>query len=118
MAEKQISTASLANRRRARRCKVSSHARTECRKGSHGMGRNVAVTTLDLSETGARLIVRIGLAPGDEVEILLAGTGVPKPVKRVGTVVWSVLLPDACHAIGVVFDKALSYADLQRLARV
>jgi len=118
MSKQQIFTASLANRRRARRCPPSGQVKMECRKGSAGLGRNMAVTTLDLSETGARLTVRGPIAMGDEVEIQLAGPGVQKPVKRSATVAWSVLLHDGCHAIGVAFGKPLGYADLQRLARV
>ncbi len=118
MTQQQITTASLANRRRARRCAVSGLARIECRKGSGGLGRNLAVTTLDLSETGARLVVQAPLAPGEGVEVLLSSPGVAKPFRRLGKVVWSVLLDDGTRAIGVGFDKALSYADLRRLARL
>ena len=61
MSEQPINTASLANRRKTRRLKISSHARAECRKGAYGMGPNVAVSTLDLSQNGDRLIVRVGM---------------------------------------------------------
>jgi PilZ domain len=118
MTKQHITTASLANRRRARRCTVSGHAKIECRKGAYGLGRNLAVTTLDLSETGARLIVQAAVAPGEAVELLLSGPGVPKPFRRPGKVVWSVLLPDGSHAIGVALDRHLTYGDLQRLAKV
>jgi len=118
MSDPQVFTASLANRRRARRCPLSGQAKAECRKGATGLGRNVAVATLDLSETGARLVVQVPLAVGEEVELKLAGPGVQKPIGRAGRIVWSVLLQDGNHAIGVEFDKLLGYADLQRLARV
>jgi hypothetical protein len=118
MPQQSITTSSLANRRRSRRWLASGHVKTECRKGAHGLGRNLAVTTLDLSETGARLLVRAAMAPGEDVEVLLAGVGVARALKRVGKVVWALLLSDGSHAIGVVFDKRLSYAELQRLARV
>jgi PilZ domain len=117
MSAQPITTASLANRRRARRCQVNGRAKTECRKGLYGLGRNEAVTTLDLSETGARLVVRTALTPGTEVEVQLTGTGVARPLKRPARVVWSLPLADGNHVTGVTFDKALPYADLQRLAR-
>jgi hypothetical protein len=82
------------------------------------MGRNLAVAMLDLSESGARLIVKAPVTPGETVELLLSGPGVPKPCRGPGRVVWSVLLPDGTHAIGVALDKRLAYADLQRLAKV
>jgi hypothetical protein len=116
MTELKVFTASVANRRRARRLPLSAQTRTECRKGSAGLGHNLAVTLLDLSETGARLIVQGPLAVGTEVEVKLTGPGI-KPVRRLGVVVWSVLLQDGGHAIGAVFDKALAYSDLQRLAK-
>jgi len=118
MSDPQVFTASLANRRRARRCPLSSQSKIECRKGSAGLGRNVAVATLDLSETGTRLIVQAPTTVGEEVELKMAGPGLQKPVRRVGRVVWSLLLQTGNHAIGVEFDKTLGYSDLQRLARV
>jgi hypothetical protein len=117
MTDSKVFTASIANRRRARRLALNQQTRLECRKGSAGLGRNLALTTLDLSETGARLTVQASLAVRDEVEIKVSGTGIPKPVRRLGTVVWSVLLQDGNHAIGVVFDKAMAFGDLQRLTR-
>jgi hypothetical protein len=62
--------------------------------------------------------VRAPLTPGQEVELLLAGGRMPKPLKRIGRVVWALLLPDGTHGIGVVLEKRLTYADLQRLARL
>jgi hypothetical protein len=118
MALPLITTASVANRRRTRRCALSGHAKTECRKGIMGLGGNVAVTTLDISETGARLIVQIPFAPGTEVELQFMGAGLAKALKRTAKVVWSLLLPDNCHAVGLLFDKHLSHAELQRLARI
>jgi len=117
MSDHQVCTASLSNRRRARRRPLSGQATAECRKGSVGLGRNVAVTTLDVSEIGVRLIVRVPLTPGEEVELQMGGPGLLKPLRRAGKVVWSMLLPDGCHVIGVAFDKPLAYGDLQRLAR-
>jgi hypothetical protein len=117
MSQASITTASLANRRRTRRCQANGQTRTECRKGTFGFGRNVAVNVLDLSETGARLVVRTPLDRGDEVELLLAGHGLTKPLRQLGKVVWSLPLPDDCHAIGVAFDKPLPYVTLQRLTR-
>ena len=118
MSEQQVFTASPANRRRARRCPLGGQTRIECRQGCAGMGRNVAVSTLDVSQTGARLTALVPLARGQEVELQLTGPGLQKPVRRSGKVAWSVLLEDHCYAIGVAFDKPLAYADLQRIARL
>jgi len=118
MSELKVFTASLANRRRARRCPVSKQCRTECRKGSVGLGKNVAVAALDLSEVGVRLIVRVELARNAAVEVQLTGPGILRPLRRGGKVVWSEPLKEGGYAIGVVFEKPLTYADLHRLAKI
>jgi PilZ domain len=117
MSESQVYTASPRNRRRARRCLLVSQARVECRKGAGGLGRNLTLNTLDVSETGARLTVSVPLTCGQEVDLQLIAPGFQKPVRRGGKVVWSVGLDDERYAVGVAFDRALPYADLQRVAR-
>jgi hypothetical protein len=117
MSEPTITTASIANRRRNRRHAVSGLIRVECRKGHLGLGRNLAIKALDISESGARMIVAAPFSTGDDVELLLTGAGVPKPVKRLGKVVWAVPVADGTHAIGVNFEKLLRYAELVRFAK-
>src|SRR5438132_27977 len=107
MTQQPVTTASLANRRRARRCPVRAHVHVECRKGCLGLGPNLAVVALDISETGARLVVQDTLMAWEEVEVLLSGSGVPRPLKRMGKVAWCLALADGRHAIGVSFDKPL-----------
>jgi hypothetical protein len=110
-------TEKLSNRRRARRGPVKTVARIECRKGTTGLGHNLAVAALDLSENGVRLVIREPLPPGQQVEILLSGPDLAKPIRRLGQVVWSAALAVANHGAGVAFDKSLPYAELQRLLR-
>ncbi len=107
----------LSNRRRSRRSGVRGQARVECRKGSLGLGPNLAVTGLDISETGIRLILKATLEIGQEVEIVLSGLGLNRPLKRPGKVVWSLALEDGRWCAGVSFEKALRYADVQNLGR-
>jgi hypothetical protein len=49
MSETKITTSSLANQRRARRHLAGGFVCAECRKGSLGLGRNLAVQALDLN---------------------------------------------------------------------
>ncbi len=106
-----------ANRRRSRRSPLSGQTRVECRKGALGLGRNLAVRALDLSETGIRLVLRDLLAPGDGVEVILSGPGVRGQLKRLGRVVWCLPLSAADACAGVAFEKPLPWAEAQRLQR-
>jgi len=96
---------------------VRTQARVECRAGTLGLGPNLALSGLDISETGIRLIVKALLASGQEVEILLSGIGARKTLKRLGKVIWSLTLADGRSCAGVSFDKPLPYADVQALTR-
>jgi hypothetical protein len=71
---------------------------------------------LDVSEGGVRIVVKAPLPVGQVVEIRLEGADT-RPVIRVAKVVWSLALENGNHGVGVHFEKALSYADLQRLAK-
>ena len=118
MRQEPIHTASLSNRRRARRHPVGGQVRAECRRGDLGLGRNLGIRALDISESGVRLVVSAPLSPKEQVEVLLSGPGVPKPLKRLGNVAWTLPLADGGHCIGVSFEKPLRYSELQRFARV
>ena len=104
------------NRRRAARRKPRSYVKLECRKGSIGLGANVATTLLDVSETGARLVVSQELTVQQEVEVVLSGHGLSKAVKRLSRVCWLLKLEDGKFCIGVEFEKRLDYRDWQNLA--
>src|SRR5438128_2163012 len=55
------------NRRHSRRQPPKGSVRAFCRKGTLGLGPNIAVRLLDLSEGGAQLVVSEELQPGQEV---------------------------------------------------
>src|SRR5438034_210689 len=105
---------SAKNRRASRRRYPRTSVKLECRKGSLGLGPNVAVRLLDLSETGARLVLRTPLTRGQEVEVVLNGF-FGKGLKRQGVVIWAVALADGSCCVGVHFGRLVSYADLDRL---
>ncbi len=117
MSEQRKSTSSADNRRRSRRHTLIGVARVECRKGALGLGPNLAVKALDISETGLRLVVKEDLTLGQQTEILLAGSGLARPLKRLATVAWVLPLEGGGHCVGLNFDKPLPYRDLQRLSR-
>jgi hypothetical protein len=112
----KVATAPRTNRRQSQRRKPRSSVKVECRVGSFGTGSNLASTTLDLSDTGARLIVAQALDPKKEVEIVIAGYGMSKPIKRSAQVRWQVKTDDGRFCIGVAFQRRLDYRDWQTLA--
>jgi hypothetical protein len=104
------------NRRGAVRRRPKRASKVFCYKGTFGLGRNLALELLDISESGIRLRIKEGLPEGQVVEIQLLGLAQRVPVKMVGTVMWSVAAADGSHCIGARFDKSLRYGDLQLLA--
>ena len=74
---------SPSNRRRAARRKPRGYVKLECRKGSIGLGANVGSTLLDVSETGARLVVRQELQSQQDEQAL--GSLMEQCIKRFPT---------------------------------
>ena len=109
-------TAKQTNRRSSQRRRPRGSVKVECRRGSYGLGPDLAATTLDLSDTGARLIVTQSLDVMGEVEILIAGYGMGKPLKRIAYIRWQVKLEDGQFCVGAEFQKRLDYRAWQNLA--
>jgi hypothetical protein len=103
------------NRRAARRRAAKRSVKITCVPSPHGLGANVAVALQDVSEAGARLIVRVPITPGQEVEVSFVGVGHRKPVKTVAEVIWCVPTPDSTYHLGLRFQRYLTYQDLQEL---
>jgi hypothetical protein len=111
-------TLSPANRRNSRRFGINGSAKIECRKGSLGLGPNLLVATLDISESGIRLVLKAHLPPKQEVEIQLQGGGLVKPLKCLAKVAWSLALEDGTFCTGIHFDRPVPYIDMQRLTKL
>jgi hypothetical protein len=111
-------TASLSqsNRRRSQRRKPRGYVKVECRAGSYGLGTDLAVAVLDLSDKGIRMIIRRTLDLGAEVEITIGGYGLQKPLKRVAKLRWQVATADGQSCVGIEFDKRIDHRDWQMLA--
>jgi hypothetical protein len=103
------------NRRQSQRRRTRTSVRIQCRKGSHGLGTNVASAVLDTSESGIRLIVAQPLEPMSEVEIIFDSHGMSASIKRLGKVCWQVKLENGQFCIGVQFQKKLVYCEWQNL---
>src|SRR3954470_8826291 len=100
------------NRRHERRRAPKRSTKVTCQKGAMGLGPNLALSLLDVSESGIRMRLKEDLPAGQQVEINLGGVGTARSAKRLATVVWSVAAADGTFCIGAQFEKFLTYADL------
>ena len=89
-------------------------SRATCQKGSLGLGADLALRLVDLSETGVRLLLRTELGAGQEVEVGILAQGQGRPVRRLANVVWCVAA-EAGYVAGLRFQRALGYAEYQQL---
>jgi hypothetical protein len=113
----QLASAAVRNRRLNRRQLPKGSTKATCHKGLFGLGRDIAVAVLDMSQYGAQLVVKEALKRGQPVEVGLEGLGRQKPIKLPAVVVWCVAGADGNHLVGTRFERALSWADIQALAR-
>ena len=106
-----MSTESQSNEhRRLRRKKGKRGTSFSCRLGKLGLGKDQGVAVQDLSEEGARLLVKEEIAVGAEVEITLSGIGSTRRVVAIADVLWC--KTEAPHfSIGVRFRERLPYVD-------
>ena len=105
------------NRRHGHRKNPRTNVIVECRRGSLGLGKNIAASFLDVSEGGVRLTVKVLLNPDEEVEVTLFGCQVGKPLKRQGKVCWLIPIEGERCVVGVEFEKRLPYVEVMRIAR-
>src|SRR5438067_4655869 len=105
------------NRRSSMRRVPRSTVKVECRQGASGLGKNLVVRLLDLSEGGMRLVVKADLAQKSEVEVLLFGAAHGKPLKRIANVCWSEILESGEYCVGLEFQKRLLFAEVAQNAR-
>jgi hypothetical protein len=99
--------------RRTPRDPANAQVKAEHRKGAGGLDGCPAVSVLDVSQTGVRLVLPEVLPQGQEVEVLLWGPGLPGPVKRLGRVIWCLPRSHYAAVAGFAFDKPLSFAESQ-----
>ena len=91
------------------KCKV------ECRKGAAGSSSNIGEGLLDLSEKGAKVIVKEAVDAGRTVELRMFPRGEIKPIVVLGKVVRCEALGNGSFSLGVKFDKHIQFSDLRRL---
>jgi len=107
---------------RATRCRKPRHqarpsSKVFCLPGGYGVGRNIALAVLDVSETGVCLRLREPLQQGQEVRVGLLPSEEVREVRTSGAVVWCVAADDGTHVAGIRFDRPLSFSAVQDLGR-
>src|SRR4051812_1813885 len=99
------------NRRSSERRKPRRTVKVECRNGSHGLGPDIAVGVLDLSDTGVRMIIKSAVAVKKDVEITISGYGMMKAMKVLATIRWVVAIENGQFCIGAEFQKRIPYRE-------
>jgi hypothetical protein len=99
------------NRRASARRPLRTNVKIECRKGGLGLGPNLAISAINLAETGVRLILKTALPKGQDVEIIVLGSS--QHIKRLAKVVWSHALENGTHDVGFDFERNLSFGEYQ-----
>jgi PilZ domain len=86
-----------------------------CHSGGPITGPNLALELVNLSDSGARLVLAAPLAVGQPVEAELLAPGWSQPVRREGVVVWGWRRDDETFQAGISFSEPLSPGDLRDL---
>ena len=96
--------------RRLRRKTAKRNISVSCRKGTLGLGKDLAVAVQDLSEEGARLLVKEEVPIGTEVELSFTGLGANKRFVVVAKVMWCKNVSEN-FSMGVKFNSRMPYTD-------
>ena len=109
-------TSQVRNRRITLRRRPKRTVKTTCRKGTLDLGLNLAVTVLDVSETGVRLVTKEALDVDQQVAVTLEGAHHKRPLRYTAKVVWCMETADHQFCVGLCLEKRLPYGELIRLS--
>ncbi len=98
------------DKRRSRRRLPKGRVKAYLRLSGLDMGQNVCLSLIDLSETGACMVVKEAVQTGREVTAGLEGQSHSRPVKCVGIVAWCKPAEGGAFTVGVTFQKHLPYS--------
>src|SRR5207248_9334905 len=85
-------------------------------RGPDGLGPNLATAVLDVSATGARLVLNEGLPAGHVLGVALYGMNSLLPMACTATVVWSRQAGPGAFITGVNFSKTAGEENLASVA--
>jgi hypothetical protein len=104
-------------RRLTRRRAARGGARAEVRRGDLGLGPDVAVALVDVSEDGVGIRTKVEVQVDDGVTVGLGRPGGGKLLVAQGIVRWCRPEPDGRFRVGLALRRRLTHADLMDLAR-
>jgi hypothetical protein len=108
----------FADRRECPRYVLREGARVSCHQGTMGLGRDMAESSLEISETGTRLRLSEPLERGQVVEVGFCAPGWTEEIKRLGLVMWAKGgWGEECLA-GIQFSERLSRDVLRDLCHL
>jgi hypothetical protein len=90
-------------------------SRAEVRRGSLGMGPDLAVGLVDVSEGGAQVRLSCPLIPGEQIQIALWPPRGVRSVRLPATVCWCRTDPGGAVRAGVRLRERLSPRDVSKL---
>jgi hypothetical protein len=94
---------------------ASAQVRVTCQKKGTEAGTGIVTAALDLSETGARLLVPMRLEPGEEIVLGIEGPAYETPLKLPGVVVWSIEVARGRYAVGVRLESQIGGDAVEQL---
>ena len=103
-------------RRSGPRRKARHGTRAELRRGRMGMGPDLAIGVVDISQDGARVRLKAAVCPGEQVEVALWPPGGLRSVRGPAVVCWCRPAADGTAQAGVRFRQRLTANDLNKLA--
>ncbi len=89
-----------------------------CLRGSLGLGNDLAVGVLDLSELGIGLILKSAVDEGQELMVYLATPGGSRVRTIPARVIWCQPLPDGNFRVGAEFARRMPYGELTDLVQM
>jgi hypothetical protein len=101
--------------RRIRRRPLKTGVAVSCRKGTLGLGPNLAVGLHNISEEGARLVLNAPAALREELEVSLTPPGMGRALIFTAVVYWCRQCPEGGFWVGVKFRRRLNYSDIFNL---
>lgn len=91
--------------------------RVAFRSGTLGLGPDLAIGLIDVSEDGLCVAVKVAVAAGSDAEVVLDKVGSSRPMKFVADVRWCAGDPAGGYRAGLRLRRRLPWRDLMDLAR-
>jgi hypothetical protein len=102
------------DRRRERRKAAKRRVSVTCRKGLDGLGADLCIRLVDVSDEGAKIQIKEWINQNSDVEVTFDVDSLNKPLVVTGQVAWCQPVENG-FTIGVKFHDRIDYVDLGHL---